>query len=141
MLSPALNLNMSNNLTNYWLSMSPESRAKTLKALEASIEHWKRHETGKAKDWELIYDTDCALCHRFRKLKSVTMDECAGCPISTHTGQSGCLESPWTETDYYFRGINAQMGKPQTKRFLKAASRMRAFLESLRPEGENKQTK
>ncbi len=49
--------------------------AKTLTALKASIEHWRRMETGTTANDEEPYGQDCALCQLFVELN------CEGCPV------------------------------------------------------------
>lgn len=63
--------------------------ARTLKALQGSIEHWE--ENVAAED---IHDTSigsrrCKLCHTFPS------DDCEGCPVAEKVGQPLCIGTPY----------------------------------------------
>ncbi len=105
----------------------------TAKALESSINHWKRMRDGKRKKskdkinsedgLEVPYGGDCALCREF----NIKRNACDGCPIFIKTGMSECMNSPYWEarTALDNDGINS----PE---FKSAAQKMIDFLESLR---------
>lgn len=61
---------------------------KTLKALQGSIEKWRRivEERGVDKGTK-----NCPLCQLFYK------DICTGCPVSEHTGYAWCEDTPYPE--------------------------------------------
>ena len=64
----------------------------TLKALKASIAHWKRLETETARPKETIYGDACPLC----KIFYAPMDgTCDGCPVKMITKKDLCRGSPW----------------------------------------------
>ena len=96
-------------------------------ALEWSIDHWKRMETGTQYEEEEPYTTDCALCQLY--CSNAHHNYCNGCPVMNRTGCSGCNESPWEEAanEYVYSA-----GQGQSAKFKLAARTMRAFLESLR---------
>ena len=93
----------------------------TLRAIDDSIEHWKRLASGKTKPGEGILAKDCALCQKF------IANECAGCPVSNYTGQSDCCGSPHRDCycDY------SQYGKT-SKQFRSSAVVMLEFLTEVR---------
>lgn len=103
---------------------------KTLNALKASIAHWRRHETGKAKPEEGIGPFDCALCDLFIKTGS---KPCRGCPVAIKTGEAGCHHTP-----YYDAFAADQIYGRDSTQFRLAAKAERKFLESLLPKRKAK---
>ena len=104
----------------------------TRNALEKSIQHWERMMDNKRKKsmhkkstdgLEMPWDTDCALCRRF-KLKS---NSCEGCPIMLKTGCYECHNTPYYDARAAFDcyGIDSRA-------FKKEAQNMIDFLISLR---------
>jgi len=98
-----------------------EDEQDTLRAIDDSIEHWKRLASGTANGGEEIFTEDCALCQKF------IANECAGCPVSNYTGQSDCCGSPHRDCycDY------SQYGKT-SKQFRSSAVVMLEFLTEVR---------
>ena len=100
--------------------------AKTLKALKASIAHWKRFENGKQRQIEGTGSSSCALCHIYNKF---LYDEgCGECPVKLKTGRNYCQKSPWQNAERARRKYG--YGSPE---FKAAAKKERLFLESLLP--------
>ena len=100
---------------------------RTLAALNDSIEHWKRLETGTASETEGVGAKNCALCKLFRSGPAY----CVGCPVMRSTGQSDCDGSPYPMADDAYR----EYGKDSPE-FRAAAKIEREFLEGLLPKQE-----
>ena len=96
---------------------------KTAKALEQSIEHWKRMAKGERNDHEMPSADDCALCGLFNK----TNNPCKGCPVMKHTGQDSCEGTP-----YYAAHIAWVRHGVDSDEFKKAAKKELKFLKGLR---------
>lgn len=109
--------------------------AKTLKALKASIAHWRRLATGKASVTERPFSDDCALCKLFVEQAEIGF-ECVGCPVMAKTGLNKCQRSPWStaSTSYFLEG-------PLSCRFKDDAKKELAFLKSLLPKSTRKAAK
>lgn len=104
--------------------------AKTLEALKASIEKWKRNAAAEKPELYLTSAYDCPLCALF-------LDEgagCKGCPVSASTGKKHCNGTPYIKA-YIDRGRWA-MGTGRADTAHEHARAEVAFLESLLPEGE-----
>ena len=104
-----------------------------LKALKASIAHWKRLLAGKERRGEAPDSESCALCALF--------DDgdygCRACPVGQKTKDTGCYGSPWmfAYSAYYNRGD----GESAAEREWKTAAKLQlAFLKSLLPRKERK---
>lgn len=104
--------------------------AKALKALKASIAHWRRLAEGKERKGERPGRSDCALCDAFIDRG---MCGCEGCPVAAHTTLPSCLNTPFRAAyeAWWIRGASSP-------RFRKAAQRELVFLESLLPKGKAK---
>jgi hypothetical protein len=65
---------------------------KQAKALWESAEHWLQNwaDPINARYWA----DDCACCRAYLDLGSA-LNECAGCPISQHTGKEQCADTPY----------------------------------------------
>lgn len=100
----------------------------TLKALKASIEHWKRLEAGETG--ERIGADNCPLCGLFWDLC------CVGCPVRNQTHQRWCKDTPYDRVDevvdVYGYG---------SKEFRLVATKEREFLESLLPKKQARKEK
>ncbi len=105
--------------------MKTPMTACTIKALRASIAHWRRLASGRRKKGEEPDAGSCALCHEFNRLEG-----CHGCPIREKTGENYCKGSPYNEA------ADEWDKTPDSPQFRAAASRMLAFLEGLVPEGK-----
>src|SRR4051812_14473195 len=106
----------------------------TLKALKASIEHWKRMRDSDTQ-YEKPYSTYCDLCGLFLQ------NCCQGCPVREATCQRICKGSPY-HTAYiawhrYFEPEEIDLDyfeKGRLKRMWREASQKEIdFLESLIP--------
>ena len=105
--------------------MKKISKAKTLAALDDSIEHWNRLANNKQFVGESIFCDDCALCKEF---SGPISSLCEGCPVSKATGHHNCKGTPWGSVRHALElyGKGSDM-------FMKRASEMHSFLVSLRP--------
>lgn len=103
--------------------------AKTLKALEGSIEKWRliRYEGGVDNG-----PNNCPLCKLFYYSPSL---QCTGCPVKTRTGYGVCEKTPyssWAEHTWAIHGDVGPSGvKCPTCRGI--ATREINFLKSLLP--------
>ncbi len=109
----------------------------TLTALQDSIEHWKRLESGKRRKGECLGADDCALCGVFNNWNTPIGDECLGCPVFEKTGERRCEKSPYNSA----RNIYVEHGKLDSPEFKAAAKEERLFLESLLPGESDGHTK
>lgn len=100
---------------------------RTLTALKASIEHWRRLETGQRKPEEAIGSSHCPLCYEFNS----DIDEmCVGCPVFAYTGEPLCYGTPYYAASAISNQDPEGLDSPD---FKFAADIERAFLESLLP--------
>lgn len=102
----------------------------TIRALQASIDHWQRFADGTSAPDERPYANHCALCQLFF---DTTEDDglflpCRGCPVFNATGQEECDGSPYNAA----RDAFAEHGKDSSE-FRAAAAVELAFLKSLMP--------
>ena len=97
--------------------------AKTLKALKASIAHWKRLADGKQRTGEGIGDKYCALCALY------LAGDCKGCPIMALTKQTFCDDTPYA----YVLKMRNEVGIGSDE-FKEAARIEYNFLRALLPE-------
>lgn len=67
----------------------PKYNSQTMKALDASIKHWKRLSTNSQEPNEAPNWKSCALCCRF------LAQDCLGCPIFDKTGKDSCRGTPY----------------------------------------------
>lgn len=123
----------------------PAMPARTLKALKASIEKWRKNENG---DFQGVFSDSCPLCKLFHDGDNLNVQpdkNCHGCPVFEQTYRPECAGTPWyrardaywEEEDRTIMNDGAQF-RPQSKRFLEAAKREREFLESLLPKEARK---
>lgn len=98
-------------------------KARTLRALRASINHWKRLAANKARPGELYGCDSCALCTRFldnrtRECKIPSTGEL--CPVQEKSGKVYCRSTPYSAAkeavcnralarDYYQSNIEAEV--------------------------------
>ena len=105
-------------------------KATTLKALKASIAHWRRMATGKRNAGETHLSSCCALCDEF-----YSQPYCNGCPVA-YAGFRYCNankqgeHSQWLKCDAAYDGFGKDYESPQ---FKAAATKQLAFLKSLLP--------
>jgi hypothetical protein len=101
---------------------------KTLKALQASIEHWKRMRTD-IDCGEQPYDNDCPLCKLFIVDES---HHCTDCPVYKKTGVNECQSTPWRDAEQAWMNFSID-DKATVAQWRRAAMKMIKFLESLLP--------
>lgn len=108
--------------------------ATALKALKASIEHWKRLATGKRKQDEDIGVSHCALCLEF------ITTYCRDCPVKKKTGLWYCEGTPYHEVNDVREHEVYDLGKHglNSKPFKRAAKKELKFLQSLLPKRRKK---
>lgn len=76
--------------------MTPEA----LKALNESIEHWKRMRDDRERG-ESPSATDCALCRQF--------SNCIGCPVADEVGVDGCQDTPFEDArTAFWKGTDSE---------------------------------
>lgn len=102
---------------------------RTLKALEGSIEKWRKIVAREGVDKGVA---NCPLCREL----FLPVAPCHGCPVEESTGVTGCEKSPYEAWDrhqalYHHNPLIAQNECPTCMRF---AKKELAFLESLLPE-------
>jgi len=99
--------------------------AKTLEALQASIEKWKRNAVAKTPTEYTTGSDTCPLCAVFIRRR------CEGCPVREQTGVAWCIRTPYQparDAKYHWA---AGTGRARQARI--AARAEVAFLESLLP--------
>lgn len=102
--------------------------AKTLEALNGSIEKWKAIATGDGEDHGA---DNCPLCQMFNNAES---EFCVGCPVFETTGREGCDDTPYHAWLKIGEHISALAGrKATTERAKEVALEEVRFLESLLP--------
>jgi hypothetical protein len=98
---------------------------KTLKALKASIAHWRE-----MRDDRLCRDepgaTGCALCALF--LRDLT---CLGCPVFERTGRPKCRGTPYVDARLFW--LDRLWNGRTWDAWQRAATKEIRFLESLLP--------
>ena len=100
----------------------------TLKALENSIEHWRRMMDGEGRDGECPSAQGCDLCAMFNPNGE---EKCEGCPVMEHTGRPICDDTP------YYDALNAFNAQHDGDAFLGHAKREYDFLCTLLPKKDN----
>ena len=102
-------------------------KPRVLKALKASIAHWKRMRKGTQKANESPDGECCPLCNLFRSL----CVGCSKCPVYKRTLRRGCHGTPWFGARYNF--IMRDRGSVFKEAWEKTANAEIAFLKSLLP--------
>ena len=111
----------------------------TLRALKASIAHWKRNAADPKK--AEISASACALCRRFNDLsnplfcKRKLKNEIEVCPVFRVTGKDSCKGSPYTAFHDAW-GTAYDNKEWDIKKLTKLANDEVEFLESLLPKGD-----
>jgi hypothetical protein len=82
--------------------------AKTLSALKKSIKLWQK------KDVTEHHNENCPLCLLFYD------DECAKCPVSTKTGKSYCVDSPFISWGRAYNNAERESARKKEVAFLKS---------------------
>lgn len=96
-----------------------------LKALKASIAHWKRMRNGTQKANESPDGECCPLCNLFRYVN------CRQCPVFKRTRRMRCCGTPWFGARFNF--IMRDRGSVFKEAWEKTANAEIAFLKSLLP--------
>lgn len=121
----------------------------TLKALKASIAHWRRLATGKRRLFERPAAEDCALCAKFcRQLVNQwgrISGTCDGCPVKNRTGRNTCLGTPYkaARNKWLIYGADSPEFKAAAKEeleFLESLLPKTTILESLLPKTTKKKS-
>lgn len=68
--------------------------AKTLEALQGSIEKWEAIVAGTGTNGG---PCDCPLCQLYNVNSWLTTDRCIGCPVMERTGLQLCADSPYMD--------------------------------------------
>lgn len=106
---------------------------KTEAALRASIAHWEELIAAKNKDELRAIGCEakaCALCHLF------ILDNCQKCPVKQHSGEVGCINTPYVEAGKYFHAyVRGDSQLFSLRKWRALARKELAFLKSLLPEG------
>lgn len=118
----------------------------TLKALKASIQHWRENRAARTSGAASVSANACALCALFN---DDDCKGCVGCPVLARTGRPRCDRTPyhaafaaWSRwwrlylRDERFPPSIASTLAARTV-FRRAATRELNFLISLLPEGES----
>jgi hypothetical protein len=115
--------------------MNPE----TLKALDESIEHWKKNAAAKTKRESSVFANRCALCQRFRSDEygePCEREDGEKCPVYIATGYTLCEESPYVEAAEIWFSTMSDESLPQPV-WREAAQAEESFLRALRPASED----
>ena len=99
-----------------------------MKALDESIEHWKRMQgftTPKEFDKENPGGDHCPLCNWYTDCYS-------GCPVYEHTKARDCHNTPWLSASYSYERYLIHPTNGNLIRFRKAAQAEIDFLEGLK---------
>lgn len=108
--------------------------AGTLRALKASIKHWKENAAAKTPREVETGPSDCALCDMFQ---SKTFTPCVGCPVKERTGEPFCEKSPWERANAAFGAWCVAPDDSGAEDMFRAAAFAEVdFLESLVPPGQ-----
>lgn len=110
---------------------------KTLEALKASIEKWKRNAVAATPSGYVVGPLDCPLCAIFQPDNGSYADACQGCPVMEKTGTKFCDGTPYRDAfDAHASWCREPLGRGLKTAARAAALVEVAFLESLLPEGE-----
>ena len=100
--------------------MSSKMPAKTLKALQGSIQKWEKIVEGAGRDEG---PRNCPLCKLFHA------NGCDGCPVATRTNKPYCISSPYEAWDNYSFDVG-EATDATSRKFARAELK---FLKSLLP--------
>jgi hypothetical protein len=112
---------------------------KTLRALRASIAHWKRMRDGKDRANESPNGSSCALCLRYRNNASCLDKDGNVCPLGRKFGECSYFnrKNPyWVAYNSWFKWHEST--EEGLSAWIRAANRMIKALESLLPVKESK---
>ena len=102
--------------------------AKTLKALQGSIEKWEKVAAGTEEDKGKF---DCPLCHEFLN------KNCEGCPVAENAKDTNCKGTPYEEWDEHHLIKHGFLHRvvPDCPECFRLAKAELDFLKSLLPKG------
>jgi hypothetical protein len=102
------------------------------RAIEDSIAHWRRMSelTVKRVDSEAPTGANCPLCRLFTRVNKESNHQCFGCPVSTKTGETSCVLTPYSAANREWMSTDFDQGFTDDWKELALAEV--AFLESLR---------
>lgn len=106
--------------------------AKTAKALEESIAHWRRNVEAQTPDEASTGPSACSLCEMFVNAPGIT-EICVGCPIH-EAGYHACSKTPYESAERALLGWLDPKDIAARGDFRRHALEELAFLESLREE-------
>lgn len=102
----------------------------TKKALDESIEHWKRLRDGTTSDSEGISSDSCALCQIYICDHTIP---CSRCPIKEFTGLPDCDGTPYGDVDEIFENVGLVSFENRKKAIEgEPSQRMVTFLEEVK---------
>ena len=107
--------------------------ARTLKALNASIEKWERIAERGDADTQLGPGA-CPLCVVFYDYED-SKNSCIGCPVNEATGAKFCIKTPYSDAEQAQDNIDPDWPGDGIPDFRAAAAKEAAFLRALRPIG------
>ena len=108
--------------------------AKTLKALRASIAHWKRMRADINCD-EAPFGSQCALCQIFLNQRNGKPD-CVGCPFGTCEGRS-----PWSKAHSAWHDYLDYQGSREKYAWKRCATNMIRYMQRRLPKVAKKGAK
>ena len=107
--------------------------ADTLRALKASIKHWKENAAAKTPRKVKTGPDACALCLKFQ----IRSGSCSRCPVALRTGEPFCEGSPWGRAVHALNAWGMNPGDAGFEDMFRAAAYVEVdFLESLVPPGQ-----
>lgn len=97
-----------------------------MKALEQSIEKWKRNSEITDLEQATLGVVSCPLCVEFYDYDDeFEADHCRNCPVSIRTGRIFCRDTPYVDAE-------DACARDNLEQFIAAAKAEVTFLESLR---------
>ncbi len=101
---------------------------KTLKALKASIRHWRANVRAIMPDQASVSESDCVLCAQF-----ISNSGCNGCPVKQRTGRMFCQRSPYMAARNAYLRWCGDDSLENRRKWRKQAQAELDFLRSLLP--------
>ena len=100
----------------------------TVEALDDSISHWERIESGTTMPGEGIFSFSCPLCELFMH-DHATIQSCLGCPVRQKTGKPTCQDTPWFDVYMAYCDVHSlEKIRPAAKIELEFLRELRAEL-------------
>jgi hypothetical protein len=112
---------------------------KALKALKASIHHWRENVAAERPEGVALGPDYCALCRAFQLPFSADSDRvfpCNGCPVKMRTGRERCNGTPYEAAEDAHTAWYVTEGHYERDGWREVAQAELDFLISLLPEGE-----